>query len=102
LTTQKDPEFAGWSAIFRQWFDQGKAKGATHIMYGYMVTGENQYFSVYVMPGEDARQKAKFEKSHDETFGQYNEAHFVFTFSRSFEEQWAETEELTKKVLNFD
>lgn len=84
----------------RKWFDEGKAKGATHLICVYMTTGEYQHFPVYVMPGEDPEAKAD-EASGGEDRGGLppDEVVAVFSLSQSFDDQWAEAQK--EKMTSF-
>lgn len=96
-------EFIGWPAAFRSWFDEGKRLGATHVIYCYMRTGENQYFPRYVMQDQDVREEVSSVSSLKGFFTEpADEVAFVFSYSQPFETQWALTKNMTEPVFNFD
>lgn len=84
----------------REWFKEGKAKGATHLICAYMTTGEYQHFPVYVMPGENPEAKADEVGSTDGRCGfPPDEIVAIFSLTQPFDDQWAKAQK--EQVHNF-
>lgn len=76
--------------IIRRWLREGKEQGATHVII-ISDTFDYTHYPVYVMPGEDPREKAKQETREQTSVKE------VYSLSRDIEAQLA-----NYPTLNFD